>query len=89
MQYGHFDLENKEYVITNPATPAPWANYLGDPEYGAIISNNASRLQLSLNQVLTEEFRVSALIRIWLFRADTSTSETTIRQITGQLHGSL
>ncbi len=42
MQYGHFDLKNKEYVITNPATPAPWANYLGDPEYGAMISNNAA-----------------------------------------------
>ncbi|MBO5104021.1 MAG: N,N'-diacetylchitobiose phosphorylase, partial [Ruminococcus sp.] len=42
MQYGHFDLENKEYVITNPATPTSWANYLGDPEYGAIISNNAA-----------------------------------------------
>lgn len=41
MQYGHFDLENKEYVITRPDTPAPWANYLGSPEYGAIISNNA------------------------------------------------
>ncbi len=42
MKYGYFDLENKEYVITNPATPAPWANYLGDPEYGAMISNNAA-----------------------------------------------
>lgn len=42
MNYGHFDLENKEYVITNPATPAQWANYLGDPEYGAMISNNAA-----------------------------------------------
>ena len=42
MKYGHFDLANKEYVITNPATPAPWANYLGDPEYGAMISNNAA-----------------------------------------------
>lgn len=42
MQCGHFDLENKEYVITNPATPVPWANYLGDPEYGAMISNNAA-----------------------------------------------
>ena len=41
MNYGHFDLENKEYVIDRPDTPAPWANYLGSPEYGAIISNNA------------------------------------------------
>jgi len=41
MQYGYFDDFNKEYVITNPKTPAPWVNYLGDPNYGAIISNNA------------------------------------------------
>ena len=42
MQYGYFDLANKEYVITRPDTPAPWVNYLGDPAYGAIISNNAA-----------------------------------------------
>mgnify|MGYP004607420825 CR=1 FL=1 len=41
MKYGYFDEAAKEYVITRPDTPAPWANYLGSPEYGAIISNNA------------------------------------------------
>ena len=41
MQYGYFDDMKREYVITRPDTPAPWANYLGSPEYGAIISNNA------------------------------------------------
>lgn len=41
MQYGYFDDEKREYVITRPDTPAPWANYLGSPEYAAIISNNA------------------------------------------------
>ena len=41
MQYGYFDDKNLEYVITRPDTPAPWANYLGSPEYGALISNNA------------------------------------------------
>ena len=41
MQYGYFDEEKREYVITNPDTPAPWANYLGSPEYGAIITVNA------------------------------------------------
>lgn len=41
MRYGYFDDLNKEYVIDKPNTPAPWANYLGDPNYGAIISNNA------------------------------------------------
>jgi cellobiose phosphorylase len=41
MKYGHFDSAAREYVITQPDTPAPWANYLGSPAYGAIISNNA------------------------------------------------
>ena len=41
MKYGFFDDEAREYVITRPDTPAPWANYLGSPEYGAVISNNA------------------------------------------------
>lgn len=41
MQYGYFDDEKREYVITRPDTPAPWANYLGSPDYGAVISNNA------------------------------------------------
>ena len=41
MRYGYFDNEKREYVITRPDTPAPWVNYLGSPEYGAIISNNA------------------------------------------------
>ena len=41
MNFGYFDNERKEYVITRPDTPAPWANYLGSPEYGALISNNA------------------------------------------------
>ena len=41
MKYGYFDDENREYVITSPDTPAPWANYLGSPKYGALISGNA------------------------------------------------
>ena len=41
MQFGHFDDEQKEYVITRPDTPQSWSNYLGSTEYGAIITNNA------------------------------------------------
>jgi len=41
MQYGYFDDERKEYVITHPDTPKSWSNYLGSTEYGAIITNNA------------------------------------------------
>lgn len=41
MQYGYFDREKREYVITDPRTPMPWANYLGSPAYGAIVTQNA------------------------------------------------
>lgn len=41
MQYGYFDDDRREYVITNPDTPKSWSNYLGSTEYGAIITNNA------------------------------------------------
>lgn len=41
MKFGYFDDIKREYVIERPDTPAPWANYLGSPEYGAVISNNA------------------------------------------------
>ncbi|MBR5111392.1 MAG: N,N'-diacetylchitobiose phosphorylase [Clostridia bacterium] len=41
MQYGFFDNAKREYVITDPRTPMPWANYLGSPEYGAIVTQNA------------------------------------------------
>lgn len=41
MQFGYFDDEHKEYVITRPDTPRSWSNYLGSTEYGAIITNNA------------------------------------------------
>ncbi|MDR0474771.1 MAG: N,N'-diacetylchitobiose phosphorylase [Treponema sp.] len=41
MKYGYFDGEAREYIINKPDTPAPWANYLGSPAYGAIITNNA------------------------------------------------
>jgi cellobiose phosphorylase len=39
--YGHFDDQNREYVITRPDIPLPWINYLGCEEFFGIISNTA------------------------------------------------
>ena len=39
--YGHFDDKNREYVITDPATPFPWINYLGNEDFFSLISNTA------------------------------------------------
>jgi cellobiose phosphorylase len=40
-EYGYFDDANKEYVITEPKTPYPWINYLGDTAFFSLISNTA------------------------------------------------
>ena len=40
-KYGHFDDENREYVITDPQTPWPWINYLGNEDFFSLISNTA------------------------------------------------
>ena len=41
MKFGHFDDSSREYVITNPRTPWPWINYLGNEDFFSLISNTA------------------------------------------------
>jgi len=41
MQYGYFDDENREYVITRPDTPYPWINYLGCENFFGLFSNTS------------------------------------------------
>jgi N,N'-diacetylchitobiose phosphorylase len=62
MRFGHFDDNEKEYVITNPDTPEPWSNYLGSTVYGAIITNNAGGYSF---------YKSAALGRFMRFRTNT------------------
>ena len=39
--FGHFDDAQREYVITDPKTPWPWINYLGNEDFFSLISNTA------------------------------------------------
>ncbi len=39
--YGHYDDQHREFIITNPATPFPWINYLGNEDFFSLISNTA------------------------------------------------
>ena len=41
MKFGHFDDAAREYVITNPKTPYPWINYLGNEDFFSLVSNTA------------------------------------------------
>ncbi len=40
-QYGFFDDSGREFVITDPATPYPWINYLGNEDFFGLVSNTA------------------------------------------------
>lgn len=40
-KFGYFDDLNREYVITDPKTPWPWINYLGNEDFFSLISNTA------------------------------------------------
>lgn len=40
-RYGHFEDAHREYVITDPQTPWPWINYLGNEDFFSLISNTA------------------------------------------------
>lgn len=42
MPYGEFDAERREYVITRPDTPQPWSTYLGDLNFGAIVTQHGT-----------------------------------------------
>ena len=39
--FGYFDDGSREYVITDPKTPWPWINYLGNEDFFSLISNTA------------------------------------------------
>ncbi len=41
MKYGFFNDAEREYVITDPKTPWPWINYLGNEDFFTLISNTA------------------------------------------------
>ena len=41
MRYGHFDNENREYVIDRVDLPCSWTNYLGVEDMAAVVNHTA------------------------------------------------
>lgn len=41
MQYGHFDVEKREYVIDRVDLPVSWTNYLGVEDFCAVVNHTA------------------------------------------------
>src|SRR6266498_1362061 len=44
MNYGYFDDNNREYVITNPRTPTKWINYIGTLQFGGFVDHTGGAL---------------------------------------------
>jgi cellobiose phosphorylase len=44
MKYGYFDDTNREYVITDPRTPAKWVNYVGTLDFGGLVDHTGGSL---------------------------------------------
>src|SRR5512135_654821 len=44
MNYGHFDDKKREYIITNPRTPAKWINYIGTLAFGGFVDHTGGVL---------------------------------------------
>jgi cellobiose phosphorylase len=44
MNYGYFDHERREYVITNPRTPVKWINYIGTRGFGGFVDHTGGAL---------------------------------------------
>jgi len=44
MNYGYFDDQTREYIITNPGTPVKWINYLGTLAFGGFVDHTGGVL---------------------------------------------
>lgn len=54
--YGHFDDDAREYVVTDPKTPAKWINYIGGLAFGGFVDQTGGALicagDPALNRIL-------------------------------------
>ncbi len=55
--FGGFDKEGKEYVITNMNTPTPWSNVIANEKIGTIITNNGCGFTYAYN---SGEFKITS-----------------------------
>jgi cellobiose phosphorylase len=44
MRFGHFEEQNREYVITDPRTPVKWINYIGTRDFGGFVDHTGGAL---------------------------------------------
>ncbi|HEU5162521.1 MAG TPA: hypothetical protein VFV54_05210, partial [Thermoanaerobaculia bacterium] len=65
--YGHFSDDHREFIITDPRTPRPWANVIANPRFGLAVAQSGSGFTWIDNSQL-------AVVNVWQqdFAQDTS-----------------
>ena len=48
-QYGGFDNNGHDYVVTNTNTPMPWINVIANPRFGCIVSSTMAGFSFAFN----------------------------------------
>ncbi|MBQ2508594.1 MAG: hypothetical protein II532_02350, partial [Bacteroidales bacterium] len=48
-QYGGFDQEGRDYVVTNTNTPMPWVNIIANPHFGCVVSSTMAGFTFAFN----------------------------------------
>lgn len=71
MEYGYFDDERCEYVITNPKTPVKWINYVGTLAFGGLVDHTGGALICAGDPALNRITRYLALLPASEFKGQT------------------
>lgn len=56
-QYGGFDHEGRDYVVTNTNTPMPWVNVISNPRFGCVISASMAGFTFAFN---AQQFKLTS-----------------------------
>ena len=48
-QYGGFDNNGRDYVVTNTNTPMPWVNVISNPHFGCVVSSTMAGFTFAHN----------------------------------------
>ena len=48
-QYGGFDNNGRDYVVTNTNTPMPWVNVISNPRFGCVVSSTMAGFTFAHN----------------------------------------
>ena len=48
-QYGGFDNDGRDYVVTNTNTPMPWVNVIANPRFGCVVSSTMAGFTFAYN----------------------------------------